>query len=431
MGRKRKSSVLDVYIGSTRIGNYSRAANGSTGFRYATAWRESASAFPVSISMPLSDRIWSGREASNFFDGLLPDEPLVRNRIASRENADSGSTFDLLSVIGRDCVGALRFIPEGSDPGNPADMQFHSVSDEEIARRITALDTAPLGVNSEDDFRISIAGVQEKTAFLNVEGEWQLPVGATPTSHIFKPAMKSRVADFSDSPWNEWFCLNLCRELGLPTTQSDVLYFDEQPVLVVERFDRVWKNDIIYRLPQEDMCQALGVAPTGKYQSEGGPGMMDIMSLLNGASDPLEDKKRFFRAQLVFWLLAAIDGHAKNFSIFLTPGGYKLTPLYDVMSVAPYPSLSLHKAKLAMSFGDKGYYRIKQIQPRHLYQSAAQAGLHKTVVDEMVRDVLHRVDPAEQAVMRISENVKIPVSTSDTILAIMHEQADKLAREIP
>ena len=426
MGRKRQSSALDVYIGSTHVGIYTRSPSGATAFRYKAGWLDSISAFPLSISLPLSDRLWSGPQVSHYFDGLLPDEYVVRNRIAARENAESGSTFDLLSVIGRDCVGALRFIPEGGDPGNPDDMQSEPISDAGIAKRLASLETAPLGLNTQDDFRISIAGVQEKTAFLQRDGQWQVPLGATPTSHIFKPAMKNANADFSDSPWNEWFCLKLCQALGLETANADVLVFEGKPVLAVERFDRLWKNDVIYRLPQEDMCQALSVPPSGKYQSDGGPGMLEILQLLTGAIRPQEDREAFFRAQLVFWLLAAIDGHAKNFSVFISPGGFRLTPLYDIMSVAPYPTLSLHKAKLAMSFGDRGYYRLKQIQIRHMHQTAQRAGLQVSVVDNIIDDILGRLDEALQYAGREADKAGAPVSTTDPIQDLVRDQAGKL-----
>ncbi len=120
--------------------------------------------------------------------------------------------------------------------------------------------------------------MQEKTAFLRIDNQWQLPLGPTPTSHIFKPAMKigPNGADFSDTPWNEWLCLALCRALGLETANAEVLMFDDKPVIAVERFDRLWRDDVLYRLPQEDMCQALGVPPMRKYQSDGGPGIVDI-----------------------------------------------------------------------------------------------------------------------------------------------------------
>ena len=311
MGRKRQGRVLDVYVGSSKVGQYSRAPGGATSFRYDPDWLASERAFPISLSMPLSDRIWSGEGPTSYFDGLLPDDRTVREKIATREHAESAGIFDLLAVIGRDCVGALRFVPEGLDTGDPTRMEYRPVTDEEIAARLGALGTNPLGLYAEeDDFRISIAGVQEKTAFLQVDNQWQLPLGPTPTSHIFKPAMKEgpNGADFSDTPWNEWLCLVLCRALGLETANAEVQRYDGKPVIVVERFDRTRKEGVLYRLPQEDICQALGVPPLRKYQSDGGPGIVDVMDFLNGAVAPHEDRLTFMKAQIVFWLMAAIDG---------------------------------------------------------------------------------------------------------------------------
>ena len=127
MGRKRKGRVLDVYIGSSKVGRYSREPSGSTAFRYEPEWLASDRAFPISLSMPLSDRVWSGESATSYFDGLLPDDRTVREKIAAREHAESAGIFDLLAVIGRDCVGALRFVPEGLDPGDPTKMEYRPV----------------------------------------------------------------------------------------------------------------------------------------------------------------------------------------------------------------------------------------------------------------------------------------------------------------
>ncbi len=434
MGRKRKGRVLDVYVGSSKVGRYSRTASGSTLFRYDPEWLTSERAFPISLSMPLSDRIWSGESATSYFDGLLPDDRAVREKIAAREHADSASIFDLLAVIGRDCVGALRFVPEGLDPGDPAKMEYRPVTDDEIATRIASLGTTPLGIQSNvDDFRISIAGVQEKTAFLWIgshsdTGGWQLPLGLTPTSHIFKPAMKESPvgADFFDTPWNEWLCLTLCRTLGLETAKADVLMFDGKPVIVVERFDRVWRDGVLYRLPQEDICQALGVSPTRKYQSDGGPGIIDVLEFLNGAIAPYEDRLVFMKAQIVFWLLAAIDGHAKNFSISLSPGGYRLTPLYDVISASPYNEFSAHKIKLAMSIGDKGYYRLKQIQLRHFYQTGQKAGLRKRDMDSIFSGLAMQLDDAIAEAARLAADAGMPEATSGPILAAMNNRAEMI-----
>ena len=64
--------------------------------------------------------------------------------------------------------------------------------------------------------------------------------------------------------------------------------------------------------------------------------MRDILRVLDGSSRAAEDKQAFVKAQMVFWMLAAVDGHAKNFSIFHERGGsYRLTPFYDVLSAWP------------------------------------------------------------------------------------------------
>lgn len=420
MGRKRKQRILDIYVGTSCVGTYTRAPSGATAFRYTLDWLASDRAFPISLSMPLSDKAWTGDAASAYFDGLLPDDQKMRETIAAREQADSAGTFDLLASIGRDCVGALRFVREGEDPGNPEDMPRRPIDDDEIAQRLATLATNPLGIHaSADEFRISLAGVQEKTAFLWMNDQWQLPLGPTPTSHIFKPAMKEgpNGADFSDTPWNEWLCLKLCRSFGLPAANTEVLHFGGRPVIVVERFDRLWQGKVLYRLPQEDMCQALGVPPIRKYQSDGGPGILDILNILNGAQSPHEDRLSFMRSQIVFWLLAAIDGHAKNFSIFLTPGGFKLTPLYNVMSVTPYPEYSPHKIKLVMAVGDSLHYRIKGIQLRHFYQTAQKAGIVKQDMDDLFADILAHTKPAIHEAADAAAKTNMPQKTVDAIFS--------------
>ncbi len=426
MGRKRQRRILDVYVGSSKVGMYSREPSGATSFRYDPDWLLSDKAFSISVSMPLTDRIWSGESAASYFDGLLPDDRTVREKIAAREQADSAGIFDLLAVLGRDCVGALRFVPEGLDPGDPTNMEYRPVSDDEIAARIASLEITPLGVHlDEDDFRISIAGVQEKTAFLRINNQWQLPLGPTPTSHIFKPAMKKGPTgiDFSDTPWNEWLCLELCRALGLESAKAEVLIFNDKPVIAIERFDRVWQEEVLYRMPQEDMCQALGVPPARKYQSDGGPGVVDVLEFLNGAIVPYEDRVAFMKAQVVFWLLAAIDGHAKNFSISLSPDGYRLTPLYDVISAAPWPEFPDQKIKLAMAMGSKNYYRLNQIQLRHFYQTGQKAGLRKQDMESIFSSLIAKMDDAITKTAGLAADVGVPASTTDSILMGVSKRA--------
>lgn len=438
MGRKRKSSALDVYVGKSKAGTYSRAASGATSFRYDDDWLASDRSFPISLSIPLSDRLWTGDAIASVFDGLLPDDRTVRETIAARGGADSAGIFDLLAAIGRDCVGVLRFVSEGTDPGDPAQMKYRPINDDEIARRLAALARAPLGMavhrlgdhadddHDDEDFRISIAGMQEKTAFLYAEKGWQLPLGATPTSHIFKPAMREgpNGADFSDSPWNEWLCLTICDALGLPAASAEVMHFDDKPVIVVERFDRRWQDGVLYRLPQEDLCQAFGVPPSRKYESDGGPGILAVLEFLNQAAAPRADRLIFFKAQIVFWLLAAIDGHAKNFSVFLTPGGLSLTPLYDVMGADPYPEISPQRVKLAMAIGDNRHYRVRDVVPRHFYQTGRKAGFANEDIAELFGDLKGALDAALTIAATAAEKANMPTRTRDAIIEGVHRRAD-------
>lgn len=164
----------------------------------------------------------------------------------------------------------------------------------------------------------------------------------------------------------------------------------------IERFDRRWAKDNSYllRLPQEDMCQAFKIAPARKYENDGGMGILPIMQLLKGSSDALADQKAFFKAQILFWLLCAIDGHTKNFSLFLEPDNrYKLTPFYDVISAYPLISpkgLQKQKVKMAMAWhGEQNkHYLWDKIQLRHIFHTAKLARLSKQTVEDILQEIV-------------------------------------------
>jgi serine/threonine-protein kinase HipA len=187
------------------------------------------------------------------------------------------------------------------------------------------------------------------------------------------------------------------KELGLPVAEAQIATFDQQKVLVVQRFDRRWigadtetvnapgfspANGVwIARLPQEDFCQATGRPPSQRYESDGGPPTLEILDLLSSSDNAETDRAHFVLAQLAFWLLAATDGHGKNFSIHLERGGtFKLTPLYDVLSAWPVigrgaNQLPIQDAKLAMAVtGRNRHYRIQEIQTRHWHELAKRVG---------------------------------------------------------
>ena len=259
---------------------------------------------------------------------------------------------------------------------------------------IENLATVPLGITEDQSFRISIAGAQEKTAFLYRDGKWYKPRGTTATTHIFKPSIGKlpNGVDLSDSVENEYFCLKAIAAFGIEAALPQMMTFGKRRVLVVERFDRRWTAEgRLLRLPQEDCCQALSVSPTQKYQSDGGPGIIQILHLLRGSDDPLADQRAFLKANILFWLMGATDGHAKNFSVFLRPGGrFRLTPLYDVISAQPSvdsKQLQWKNFRLAMSFGTKPHYAMRQVAPRHFFQTADKAGIGREVVSSIIEEL--------------------------------------------
>ena len=188
---------------------------------------------------------------------------------------------------------------------------------------------------------------------------------------------------------------------------AEIQTFGKTKALVIERFDRRWTDDgRLLRLPQEDFCQALSVPPSKKYQNEGGPGIVDILQLLKGGDNPVQDQKMFLKAQMVYWLIGATDGHAKNFSIFLGPGGrFKLTPLYDVLTAQPSldaGQIARKQMRLAMSVGHQRQYVIGFMEGRHFVETTERAGLPTAIV----RGVLEEVDrEAERAMESVGKQI--------------------------
>jgi serine/threonine-protein kinase HipA len=296
-----------------------------------------------------------GAPVINVFDNLLPDSDAIRKRVAERVGAGGTDAYSLLTALGHDCVGALQFLPDGVDPGRAGATDGNPVTDDEVAAIINNLAAAPLGMGDDEDFRISIAGAQEKTALLRKDKKWYKPAGTTATTHILKPQIGQlpNGIDLSGSVENEYLCLKLLAALGVSTAYTEIADFGGRRTLIIERFDRRRTTDgRLLRLPQEDICPSLSVPPTQKYQSNGGPGMRDITQLLKGSDTPEQDIATFMRACILFWMLGATDGHAKNFSIMLGPGGrFRLTPLYDVLSAQPSldaGQIQQKKFKLAM-----------------------------------------------------------------------------------
>jgi serine/threonine-protein kinase HipA len=443
---------LNVWMNGDLVGEWATLRSGTPVFRYTQAWTDSPRARALSISLPLTeDREIRGPAVDYYFDNLLPDNADIRSRIRTRFGLRSTDAFDLLEAIGRDCVGAVQLLPPDQEPTGWNRIETAALSRADVERHLRAV-TAPatLGVREtshEDDFRISLAGVQEKTALLKMGGSWFRPLHATPTTHILKlplGVIGNFRGDFSDSVENEWLCAKVLRAFGLPVADAEIADFGGRKVLVVTRFDRRWigadaaaankrgftpgSRVWIARLPQEDFCQATGRPPTRKYETDGGPGIADILQILASSEHAEHDRLQFVLAQLAFWLLAAIDGHAKNFSIqHRAAGAFSMTPLYDVLSAWPVigngaNQTAVQNVKLAMSVrGRSKHYLLREIQSRHWHALARQVGGDAW---KSMRELVESADSALRAV-----EADLPAAFPERVISrISHGVRDQARR---
>lgn len=394
MARPRRYTPLDVFLNSRKIGKLAKESSGAIYFTYDADWLHWEHEMPVSLSLPLREEAYSGAPVLAVFENLLPDNEQIRSRVASKFNAEGTDPFSLLSAIGKDCVGALQFLQEGSKPDQTNTIQGIELTEQQIAGKLKSLSSNPLGLESDNNFRISIAGAQEKTALHKNGDRWIQPSGTTPTTHIFKTQIGqlSNGLDLTHSVENEYLCLNIVRQYGFEVANATIENFDDVTALVVERFDRkTIEGGQLLRLPQEDCCQVLSYASTQKYQRDGGPGVEEIMKVLIGSDEPAKDRLTFFKAQILFWLLGATDGHAKNFSLALFPKGrFRLTPLYDILTLqhsVDNAQVQNKEYKMAMRVGGSNKYRVNDIRGRHFVHTGKACGLSARDINLMFSEL--------------------------------------------
>ena len=431
------------------VGTWSSSVQSGETLQYAPDWVSDKQGRPLSLSLPFTpgNLPHRGDKVRSYFENLLPDSRDIRERLARRFQVGSTDAFELLAEIGRDCVGALQILPEGMASTGVQPVQASALTEADVAQllRATTASGFPGGSQEQDELRISMAGAQEKTALLYVDGQWCLPQGATPTSHIFKLPLGlvgGRRLDLSESVENEWLCAQILKAYGMPVANCEPLRFEDLRVLSVERFDRSWwrrpqGGQALIRLPQEDMCQASGVSPLLKYEADGGPGMARIMKLLEASIAPDRDKRLFFQAQVLFWMLCATDGHAKNFSLFLRPGGsYELTPLYDVLSAYPVlgegpGKLSPFKVRMAMAVRAKNaHWKMRDIHRSHWLSLGQQYGVVSAdgrAVGQVIDDLVAQTAQVLQTV-RAQLPKDFPQALADSILNGLKDAADRLSR---
>ncbi|MFL6099856.1 MAG: type II toxin-antitoxin system HipA family toxin [Actinomycetales bacterium] len=399
---------LALLMAGTPMGVLRQNSNGPLTFRYDRDYAANPRATPLSLSMPVSDEDFRGRALTAFLWGLLPDNNEVLQRWGARYGVSANNPFALLANVGEDCAGAVQFVaPERIASLSPGGVSWLEESD--LGDWVRQLREDPAAwLQSVEQGQFSLAGAQAKFAVAFHRGRWGRPYGAVPTTHIVKPAS----GRFADQELTEHLSLRLADALGMVTAESSIHEFDGERVVVVKRYDRRFDGGQVRRIHQEDLCQALKVQPSGKYQSDGGPSPRDVVRLLRGAIAPSradQDVWRFVSALALNWVIAGADAHAKNYSLLLDGSQVRLAPLYDVVSGLPYfgagnvrtqrpGRLNPVNLRLAMSIG--GTAVVREIDRLDWVRLATQLQLEADRVIDRVADIADRAPDAMADVVR-------------------------------
>jgi serine/threonine-protein kinase HipA len=386
---------LRVLVNGELLGVVAQRTNGDLVLTYEPSWQERGDSFPLSLSMPLAQRVHRDRVVRPFMENLLPDNAQILDRWARQFHVSARNPFALLTHMGEDCAGAVQFVRADryEEVLAAGSGEIEWLTEEEMAVRLRDLvEQHGTGRLPGDRGHFSLAGAQPKMPLLSDGDRWGIPSGRVPTTHILKPPAQQ---DLNGFDVNEHLCLRLAKELGLAVAESRLQSFAGQAALVVARYDRLRIDEgVVVRLHQEDTCQSLGVSPLRKYENEGGPGPAAIVNLLLRESDDAEtDVAAFLDALVLNWVIGGTDAHAKNYSLFLSSGSVRLAPLYDLNSILPYPHRAQYRdAALAMWIDRE--YRLWKIRRRHWEGLAARCDLDPDPVVERVGQLVAAVPDA-------------------------------------
>lgn len=395
---------LIVYFGNEKAGRLESTENRGLVFRYDENYLKNKNAIPLSASLPLQKEEFSQKQCIPFFSGLLPEED-SRKKIADYLHISETSTLKMLEALGGECAGLISILPEEGVPFSEtrytlASENYEPLDDARLSDFIEKMNTRPF-IKSDDKLRLSLAGAQEKIALAKFNGKWYLPLNGAPSTHILKP---SRTGSLSSLAQNEYICMKIAKDFGLPVPEVDLVNIAGKDVFVVERYDRIKNENSIQRLHQEDFCQALGIMSTSKYQNDGGPGISDIFNTIaKVCTVPALESQKFLRYVIFNYLIGNCDSHGKNYSLLYKNRRVELSPLYDALSTVIYPGLT---DKLSMKIGK--HYEIQKVTEEDFSLLAEKLGIKKSAFSKIFEDFASKVNMAFEdlkADKKVSEDI--------------------------
>jgi serine/threonine-protein kinase HipA len=348
-------------------------------FAYDASWAADGLP-PLSQSLPVGPPLRSDTVRA-FFSGLLP-EGLPRATLARELGISEANDYALLAALGGDCPGAISLYPSGTDPSaSRTGGEITWLDDEGLAALVRELPRRPMFADAEGEIRLSLAGVHDKLpVVVDSEGRVGVTKGRLPSTHI----LKMPIPGFEGTIENEAFCLALGRRLGLPTVEAVPRATADVAFLMVTRYDRTRTDDGVMRLHQEDLCQALGIAPERKYENEGGPSLETAFQLVRRAATvPGTQSPVLLDGVVLNYLVGNHDAHGKNYSLLYSPDHVGLAPFYDIISTEAYRSTKRMSRKMAMKIG--GEYRADWVEARHLTRLLEAARLGPAAARARIR----------------------------------------------
>lgn len=348
-------------------------------FKYDKAYLESEEPAPLSVVLPLTEATYTDDKSKPFFSNLLP-EGIIRSIIAREKRVSENNDFALLRAVGGECAGAVS-LQESKIPPEIVN-EYDPVTDDELIRMMDESSIKPILI-SKDELRLSLAGAQNKIPLSYKEGHFYMPKGNSPSTHILKPA----TSIYPNLLENELFCMLLARRVGLSVPDVFLWEKDNHRAFVIERYDRYIEGETIYRLHQEDFCQAAGIPPDRKYENEGGPGVSTCMDIINRyCSIPILEKEKFINWIIFNYMIGNCDAHGKNISLLFTHHGTGLAPFYDLLSTTAYSELS---TKFSMKIGRQK--KINWVLRDHWKRFALETDIKFPMLEEMLTDISEKI----------------------------------------
>lgn len=411
------SNSLNVFLNDKYIGILEKDGNGGVNFQYSNNTDRI-----LSLSLPIQKEPFENKQCRGFFNGLLPESEHTRITIGKKYGINPKNDFSILQAIGYDCAGAVSFF-DRTDEQTPSkylqesyEIDYTPLSEDELEKFINELPQKPLATGIED-MRLSLAGAQDKTSVIVVDGQIGIPKDNVPTSHIIKPA----ISGFNETIENEFICIKAAEKLGIKVPDVKIAYANKTKYFLIQRYDREVIDNKIKRIHQEDFCQASNIPSAYKYQAEGGVDFKRCFEILRATSQPAVAINQFIQLMIFNYLIGNNDAHGKNFSILHYDNGeIKFAPAYDILCSEVYPGLS---NKMAMKIG--GHYKHNEILLRHFEKLAEENNINFTQLKKVIKNQCETLPDIVSGVINSFEN-----EIGKNILSVVQKNCTKLLKEL-